>query len=126
MNRQFDIKQRLTRTSVAVLAAGVLMTGAAWHGFAAADQPAAKAAATVTTPIAHAIAGGRDSYADIVDVAAPAVVTIRTTGKARVSPTQFDGQDPDDLFRRLFGDQFPGQRSPRGQRAPAQRQRAPR
>jgi Do/DeqQ family serine protease len=124
MNRQFDIKQRLTRTGVAVLAAGVLMTGAAWHGFAAADQPTAKAAATVTTPIAHAIAGGRDSYADIVDVAAPAVVTIRTTGKARVSPTQFDGQDPDDLFRRFFGDQFPGQRSPRGQRGPSQRQRA--
>src|SRR5947208_629000 len=109
MNRQFDIKQRLTRTGVAVLAAGVLMTGAAWHGFAA-DQPTAKAtAATVTTPITHAIAGGRDSYADIVDVAAPAVVTIRTTGKARVSPTQFDGQDPEDLLRRFFGDQFPGQ-----------------
>ncbi len=127
MNRQFDIKQRLTRTSVAVLAAGVLITGAAWHGFAA-DQPTAKATpATVTTPITHAIAGGRDSYADVVDVAAPAVVTIRTTGKARVSPTQFDGQDPGDLFRRFFGDQFPGQpgqRGPRGQRGPSQRQRA--
>jgi Do/DeqQ family serine protease len=126
MNRQFDIKQPLTRTGVAVLAAGVLMTGAAWHGFAA-DQPAAKAAATVTTPITHAIAGGRDSYSDIVDVAAPAVVTIRTTGKARMSPTQFDGQDPDDLFRRFFGDQFPGQpgqRGPRGQRGPSPRQRA--
>src|SRR4030088_2076802 len=119
MNRQFDIKQRLTRTGVAVLAAGVLMTGAAWQGFAA-DQPTAKGpAATVTTPITHAIAGGRDSYSDIVDVAAPAVVTIRTTGKARVAPTQFDGQAPDDLFRRFFGDQFPGQRSPRGQRGPS-------
>jgi Do/DeqQ family serine protease len=120
MNRQLDIKQRLTRTGVAVLAAGVLITGAAWHGFAA-DQPMAKAAATVTTPITHAIAGGRDSYADIVDVAAPAVVTIRTSGKARVSPTGFEGQDPDDLFRRFFGDQFPGrgqgpQRMPRSPR----------
>src|SRR5258706_11063242 len=127
MNRQFDIKQRLTRTSVAVLAAGVLITGAAWRGFAA-DQPTAKATpATLTTPIPHAIAGGRDSYADVVDVAAPAVVTIRTTGKARVSPTQFDGQDPGELFRRFFGDQFPGQpgqRGPRGQRGPSQRQRA--
>jgi serine protease Do len=120
MNRSIDIKRRLTRTGIAVLAAGALMTGAAWHGFAA-DQPAAKTAATVTTPIAHAIAGGRDSYADVVDVAAPAVVTIRTTGKARVSPTQFDGQDPDDLFRRFFGEQFGG----RGQRMPrSQRQRA--
>src|SRR5438477_2517415 len=120
MNRQFDIKQRLTRTGVAALAAGVLMTGAAWHGFAA-DQPAAKApAATVTTPITHAIAGARDSYADVVNVAAPAVVTIRTTGKARISPTQFDGQEPDDLLRRFFGDQFGG-RMPRTQRSPRQR-----
>jgi len=115
MNRQLDITQRLTRTSVAVVAAGVLVAGAAWHGYAA-DQAPARAAATVTTPITHAIAGARDSYADVVGVAAPAVVTIRTTGKARVSPTAFDGQfqgqDPDDLFRRFFGDQFPG----RGQR----------
>src|SRR5947207_4263990 len=111
MNRQLDITQRLTRTSVAVVAAGVLVAGAAWHGMAA-DQQAVKQAATVTTPITHTIAGARDSYADVVNVAAPAVVTIRTTGKARVSPTefegQFQGQDPEDLFRRFFGDQFPG------------------
>jgi Do/DeqQ family serine protease len=117
MSGQFDIKQRLTRTGVAVAAAAMLMAGAAWHGLAA-DQPAAaKAAATVTTPIAHAIAGGRDSYADVVSVAAPAVVTIRTSGKAKVSPTQFEGQDPEDLLRRFFGDQFGrGQRTPRSQR----------
>src|SRR6185295_18577677 len=83
-------------------------------------------AATVTTPITHAIAGGRDSYADVVGAAAPAVVTIRTQGKARVSPTQFEGpdmQDQEDLLRRFFGDQF-GQPGQRGQRAP--RQFAPR
>jgi serine protease Do len=120
MNRHLDIRQRLTRTSAAVVAAGVLVIGAAWHGFAA-DQPTAKAAATVTTPIAHAIAGGRDTYADVVDVAAPAVVTIRTTGKAQVSPTAFDGQDPDDLLRRFFGDQFGDRGQRRGPRAPRQR-----
>jgi Do/DeqQ family serine protease len=121
MNREATIKQRLTRTAAAVFAAGMLIfSGAAWHSFAAA-APAASAAATVTTPIPHAIAGGRDSYADVVEVAAPAVVTIRTSGKTRVSPTGFDGQEPDDLFRRFFGDQFPG----RGQRMPrAPRQRA--
>jgi Do/DeqQ family serine protease len=119
MNRWLDIRQRLTRTGVAVVAAGVLVTGAAWHTFAA-DTPSAHAAATVTTPIAHAVAGGRDSYADVVDVAAPAVVTIRTTGRARVSPTQFEGQEPDDLLRRFFGEQF-GDRMPRMQRAPRQR-----
>jgi serine protease Do len=120
MSGQFDIKRRLTRTGVAVAAAAMLMAGAAWHGLAA-DQPAAAmAATTVTTPIAHAIAGGRDSYADVVSVAAPAVVTIRTSGKTKVSPTQFDGQEPDDLFRRFFGDQFGrGQRTPRSQRTRA-------
>ena len=113
MNRQLEITQRFTRTSVAIVAAGVLVAGAAWHGFAA-GQPATKAAATVATPLTHTIAGARDSYADVVSVAAPAVVTIRATGKARVSPTDFEGQfqEPDDLFRRFFGDQFPG----RGQR----------
>jgi len=120
MSGQFDIKRRLTRTGVAVAAAAMLMAGAAWHGLAA-DQPTAtKAAATVTTPIAHAIAAGRDSYADVVSVAAPAVVTIRTSGKAKVSPTGFEGQDPDDLLRRFFGDQFGrGQRTPRSQRTRA-------
>src|SRR3954470_13100174 len=121
---------------LAVLAAGVLMTGAAWHGLAADSQKAGiqKTAATISTPITHAIAGGRDSYADVVGVAAPAVVTIRTEGKARVMPTMFegqdgqDGQDPEDLLRRFFGDRFGGnqgnqrgQRTPRTQRVPRQR-----
>jgi Do/DeqQ family serine protease len=43
----------------------------------------------------------------------PAVVTIRTTGKARPSPTQFQVPD-NDLFREFFGDQFGrGSRQPR-------------
>src|SRR3954463_14427719 len=102
----------MKKTLLAVLAAGVLTTGAAsWHGLAAEPQKAA----TISTPIAHAIAGGRDSYADVVGVAAPAVVTIRTEGKARVMPTMFEGQDgqdgsegqdPQEFLRRFFGDQF--------------------
>ena len=70
---------------------------------------------TATAP-ARISSGGRDSYADVVKVVTPAVVTIRTEGRARVSPTQF--QD-DDLLRRFFGDQFGnGQR-----RTPAPRSR---
>src|SRR5216110_492034 len=102
MNERFNITQRASRTGLAVLAAAALVTGAAWHRVDA--QSTTKAAATVTTPITHAIAGGRDSYADVVSAAAPAVVTIRTQGKARVSPTQFDApdmQEPDDLLRRF-------------------------
>jgi Do/DeqQ family serine protease len=130
----------MKNTLLAVLAAGALTTGAAWHGLSAADTQKAdtQKAATISTPITHSIAGGRDSYADVVGVAAPAVVTIRTEGKARMVPTMFggpegqdgrdgqEGQDPEDLLRRFFGDRFgggsqPGQRTPRMQRAPRQR-----
>ena len=111
----------MKHTLLAVIAAGALTTGAAWHGLAAENQKAA----TVSTPIAHAIAGGRDSYADVVSVAAPAVVTIRTEGKARMVPTMSDGQDPEDLLRRFFGERggggSRGQRIPRAQSAPRQR-----
>src|SRR6266849_7012826 len=113
MNPRYNLTQRASRTILAVLAAGALVTGAAWHQVKA-QSTTPKAAATVTTPITHAIAGGRDSYADVVGVAAPAVVTIRTQGKAKMSPTQFDGQDPEDLMRRFFGDQFGQQFGPRG------------
>ena len=118
-DRQFNQTQRMTRTALALLTAVLLMAGAAWRGMAAGAQAAptqTHAAATVTTPITHAIAGGRDSYADVVGVAAPAVVTIHAQGKARVSPTQFQG---DDLLRRFFGDE--ADRGPRRQpRAPKQ------
>src|SRR5215471_21149331 len=116
---RITLSQRAARAGLAGVAALALVAGAAWHGLAADQHAAPKAAATVTTPIAHAIAGGRDSYADIVDVAAPAVVTIRTEGRARVQPTQFEGQD-DDFLRRFFGEQF-GQRTPRMPRGGKQR-----
>jgi len=122
MNPRINLSQRAARTAMAVVAAAVLMSGAAWHGFAADSQSSAKVspAMTTTTPIAHAVAGGRDSYADIVNVAAPAVVTVRVAGKAKVSPTGFDDQD--DLLRRFFGDQFGQRQGPRPQmRTPRQR-----
>src|SRR3954454_20319377 len=127
----------MKQTILAVLAAGALMTGAAWHGLAADPQKAdTQKSVTIATPITHAVAGGRDSYSDVVGIAAPAVVTIRTEGKAKMMPTMFgqdgqeglegqDGQDPSDFLRRFFGDQFGGnqrgQRTPRSQRAPRQR-----
>src|SRR2546426_7843154 len=116
---RLSLRQRATRAGVAGVAALLLITGAAWHGIAA-DQHATTNLATVTTPITHAIAGGRDSYADIVEIVAPAVVTIRTEGKARMQPTQFEGQfdgQGDDFLRRFFGDQF-GQGQGNGPRGP--------
>jgi serine protease Do len=120
MNELYRLSQRTGRTAVAVVAALLVVTGIAWHGIAA-DQTTAVRAATVTTPITHAIAGGRDSYADVVDVVSPAVVTIRTEGKARMTPTGFQAPD-DDFLRRFFGDQFgPGPRGPRAPRSFKQR-----
>ncbi|HZR25133.1 MAG TPA: Do family serine endopeptidase [Vicinamibacterales bacterium] len=106
-DEHITISKRAARGGMAVLAAILLISGAAWRGLAADEKPAAKLA-TVSTPIQHAVAGGRDSYADVVDVVAPAVVTIRTEGKAKMSPTQFQMPD-DDFFGQFFGREF-GQR----------------
>ena len=94
----------------ALALAAAVTTGAVWQGKAA-DASATAAQAVTTTAPARLAAGGRDSYADVVKVVTPAVVTIRVEGRARVSPTQF--QD-DEQLRRFFGDQF-GNPSRRGQ-----------
>src|SRR5205085_7508218 len=116
-----NISQGTLKKGLAVLAAGALLTGATWRGLAAdsqstASRPTAAAVATTRAGASPVIAGGRDSYADIVKIAAPAVVTIRTQGRARVSPTGFDdgqGAPDEDLLRRFFGEQFRQGRQPR-------------
>ena len=106
---------------VALTAASMLVAGVAWRGLAASAQSMpvraeTRAAAQVQSPaITRAISGGRESYADIVKVVAPAVVTIRTEGKAHVSPTQFED---DDLFGQFFGQA----QDPRGNRSGPRRQ----
>jgi serine protease Do len=126
------------RAGIIVAAVALVVTGVtAWHGLAADPQRAATAVVASSAPapqITRSVAGGRDSYADIVKVVAPGVVTIRTEGKARISPTDFqNGQDPNEFFRRFFGNQFQlppqSQQGQRGQRqrpnmAPQQRERA--
>ena len=128
MNERLSLTRRAKRTGLAALAAVTLLGGAAWHSVAA--DALATQTKTVTAPtVTHAIPGGRDSYADVVKVVAPAVVTIRVEGKAKMSSTQFGqeqfGQDGEDFFRRFFGD--PSQRGgrtpqmPQMPRAPKQR-----
>ena len=99
-----NVLTRLTPTAVRgwMAAAGVagLMGSAAWYGLAA-SPGAATPATTPPTSIAHPVAAGRESYADVVDVVAPAVVTVHASGKARASQTQF--QLPDDFFGQFFG-----------------------
>jgi serine protease Do len=104
-----------SRIIPAIALAGTLTAGVVWQGAAANTEATAPQAVTAAAP-ARIAGGDRDSYADIVKVVTPAVVTIRTEGRARVSPTQF--QD-DDLLRRFFGDQFGADR----RRMPAPRSR---
>src|SRR5262245_26616434 len=104
MQERFSLRQRATRAGIAVAAALLVIAGAV-RFVTAADRATLAPPATVTTPITRAIDGSRDSYADVVNVVAPAVVTIRTEGKAKASPAQFQGPD-DDFLRRFFGDRF--------------------
>jgi len=119
---RFPLTGRMTRNGLAIAAAALLVGGATWRGLAAVPQSAATktpvTAVQTQAPISRsgALAGGRDSYADVVKVVAPAVVTIRVEGRARVSPTQFQLPDGDDFFRRFFSD--PDDRSPRRQQMP--------
>jgi Do/DeqQ family serine protease len=98
------LNQTVRRGALAAGAAALLVTGATWNGLAAdtAVQSPAAVVATSQPSVNPVVAGGRDSYADVVKVVTPAVVTVRVQAKARVSPTQFQGED--DLFRRFFGE----------------------
>ena len=99
---------RRVRVGWAIGAVGVLLAGAGWGGLTASPERATVAGAPTATPVGRvtpAIAGGRDSYADVVKVAAPAVVTVRTEGRSRPGvPLSHD----DDALRRFFGDRFDG------------------
>ncbi len=97
------ISKRAARAGVGVMASLLLVGGVAWRSFAQ-TKPELHATAAITTPLLRAVEGGRDSYADVVDVVAPAVVTIRTEGKASMAPAQFQG--PDDFFQQFFGTPF--------------------
>ena len=112
------LRTRTTRSIGVTAAALMLATGAAWQVSTDAQTPAeaASAAPATSASVQRPLVDGRQSYADIVNVVAPAVVTIRTEGRAQMRPTQFP---QDDFFRRFFGDEF-GAPSQRGvpQRAP--------
>jgi serine protease Do len=111
MNDHITISKRVARTAAAVFASTLIVTGIAWRGVA--DEKATPAkAATVTSTLAAPVAGARDSYAEVVNVVTPGVVTIHASGKAKVSPTQFQVPD-DDFFQQFFGRRMPRGQQPR-------------
>ncbi len=124
-HRHIHVDQRSVRAGLAVLIGALFIAGVTWHGVSAkSSAPGPDPAAVAQTPaVSRTLAGGRDSYADIVKMVAPAVVTIRTEGRARIAPTGF--QD-DDFFRQFFPEQFGG--TPRGvpRQMPRQMPRTPR
>ena len=118
---RFEMGGRVRGAVLAALAVALLVGGGAWRELSAASMPHPAAvveqpAAPTPAPSRAAIIGGRESYADIVKVVAPAVVTIRTQGRARVSETSMPDND---FFRRFFGD--PRGEDPRAPRTYRQR-----
>jgi S1-C subfamily serine protease len=83
----------------AVVAALLPLSGATWHAVSAQSTSPARAAA-VQPAQAVSPAAARDSYADIVRIAAPAVITIHADGRMTMPVAQFPN---DEFFRRFFG-----------------------
>src|SRR5262249_19174001 len=109
--------KRTARIGVAVAASALLIGGFGWRELAAKRSTAH--AAIVNTPLEHAVVGSRDSYTDVANVVAPAVVTIRTEGKGKASSAQFEMPDG---YEQFFGHNFRGQG--RGVQPRAYKQRA--
>ena len=84
---RIHLSGRVRGAVLAALAVALLIGGGAWREISAAAMPhpavAEQATAPAPMPSRAAAIGGRESYADIVKVVAPAVVTIRTQGRAR-------------------------------------------
>jgi serine protease Do len=92
----------ILRTGLIVLITALATAGETWHVMAASPQGSATTE-TASSPVPRSalLASGRASYADVVRDAAPAVVTIRTEGKAQMTPAVLPD---DDFLRRFFGD----------------------
>ena len=80
------LRNPIHRAALALVAVAALVGAVTWHGFAADSRTSASEPGATATPlVSRAVASGRDSYADVVKVVAPAVVTIQTEGRAQRS-----------------------------------------
>jgi Do/DeqQ family serine protease len=96
--------RHLVGGAVAFLAMA-LLTSAAWHGLSASSPVEAAPQVIQSAPASAAAAAGRTSYADVVKIVSPAVVTIQVEGRSAPEPTGFQGEE---YFRRFFDDRFEG------------------
>jgi serine protease Do len=116
-------RRRAIGLKAGLSAGALLLTGSlvGWSASAlgAGNSPAA-ALASSSAPVAAAaapanrtIGASGDSYAPLVDQIAPAVVTVTSERRVRLTGSQL----PDDpLLRQFFGDQFRGRQLPRERR----------
>ena len=122
MNPRPTLSERASKAGMAVLGAA-LLASVAW-GLGATAQPSSSTAFAAPNAPAVSVAGIRESYADVVDIVAPAVVTVRVEGRAKAAPTQ-QFQNPEDFFGQQFGQPFGRQMpQPRGQQPRAPRTRS--
>jgi serine protease Do len=105
-------RQLLTRAGTgAAVVALVAVTGYSIGQTQAVRATAAAAPVNTSAPVAAPAV--TTSYASVVDAAAPAVVTVRVAGRAKMVPTQMPGLPDDPLFREFFGRRFGGPQQPR-------------
>jgi len=121
---QQQLRDRLVGGGIAAAMAVALVAGGAALRGAGFDEPQAGQRTVQAQPaLSPGVAAGRDSYADVVDIVAPAVVTVRVETTGTMAPTMFQGPD-DDLFRRFFGQPFgDGRQAPQAPQAQPFRQR---
>jgi Do/DeqQ family serine protease len=111
MSDRVQLGQQAKRTGLAALVAALVFTGAAWGGRLATQATTSQTVSAAAAPAVHPVTGTRESYADIVKIVAPSVVTIHVESKAQMSPTNLPD---DDMFRRFFGDPFGDQSGRQG------------
>ena len=91
---------RVRSKMVVILILSALVTGVLYFGRAPLVQSVNATQAATAAPVLGSVATP-DSYADIVDRVAPAVVTIRSAKRSR-APQQYPFLD-DPFFRQFFG-----------------------
>ncbi|MEO8075069.1 MAG: DegQ family serine endoprotease [Acidobacteriota bacterium] len=106
-----------------LIAGSIIGWTAAGRGIGGASAAPVNSAAPSSVTAAAAgrtIGAGGDSYAGVVDLVSPAVVTIKSERNVKAVSQQI----PDDLFRQFFGESGQGRRSPRMMPQPDQREGA--
>ena len=107
------IFQRVSNGFAAVALGGAIVLGGSALAFTQKSKSESfNPPAVDERPISREL-GGRTSFSPVVKKVTPGVVKVYTVTKVKNTAFNGPGGDMEDLFRRFFGDQFPGNRMPR-------------